>query len=85
MSQTEKLIKRFCDKPRDFTYDELRSMLKSMGYKEIQGKGSGVKFVDDNKHVINLHKPHPGNIIKGYLLEQIKSKLEEIGKLWTRF
>ena len=82
MGQAEKLIKRFCDKPKDFTYDELRTMLKNMGYEEVQGKGSGVKFIDRSiKHVINLHKPHPGNIIKGYLLNQIKEKLEEVGKL----
>ena len=71
---------------RSEQYEKITEILKSMGYEEVQGKGSGVKFIDRSiKHVINLHKPHPGNIIKGYLLNQIKEKLEEVGKLWVRF
>ena len=87
MSQKEKLIKKFCLLPNDFTYDELRTMLKSLGYEEdTSGDGSRVKFYNKSLNsIINLHKPHPGNIVKKYLLKQIKQKLEEEELIWIKF
>lgn len=82
MSQSEKAKERFCTNPKDFTYDELKTMLRGMGYKEVQGSGSRVKFINEtDKDIICLHKPHPDNVLKHYLIEQIKRKLEEVGKL----
>jgi len=37
--------------------------------------------VDANKNIINLHKPHPGNILKGYIIKEILEHLIEKGKL----
>jgi len=49
-------------------------------YQEIHGSGSRVKF-DNGKadQMINLHKPHPGNIVKCYALRQLIEKLEQGG------
>jgi hypothetical protein len=44
MSQKEKLIKRLFSHSKDFTYNELKSLLLSFGYKEVQGAGSRVCF-----------------------------------------
>lgn len=79
MSQKKKLIERFCLLPKDFTYDELRTMLNSLGYEEdTSGDGSRVRFYNEALNsIINLHKPHPGNIVKMYILKQIKQKLKE--------
>lgn len=78
MSQKEKLISRFCSLPKDFTYDELRSMLGYFGYEEDKTpNGSRVRYYNsETKDVILLHKPHPGNIMKIYKLKEIKEKLE---------
>jgi hypothetical protein len=80
MRQEEKLIKRLLSKPVDFTYDELRKLLGKMGYKESQsGKTSGsrVAFCNENNgHIIRLHKPHPGNVLKQYQIEQIVEELK---------
>jgi len=80
MSQEEKLIKRLLSKPKDFTYDELRKLLRKLGYEEKQsGKTSGsrVAFVNpDSEHIIRLHKPHPNNELKQYQMEQIIEELK---------
>ncbi|MDD3788311.1 MAG: type II toxin-antitoxin system HicA family toxin [Petrimonas sp.] len=80
MSVKEKLIKRFLNIPKDFTYDETVKLLNAFGFYEVQkGKTSGsrVMFANDNKRVIQFHKPHPGNILKPYQMLYIKEKLIE--------
>ena len=80
MSKAQKLLKRFLSKPTDFTYDELRKLLKSFGYEEYDaGKTSGsrVTFVNsDTKHIIKLHKPHPGPCLKQYQMDDIEEALK---------
>lgn len=79
MTKQEKLLNRFLSKPRDFTFDEMRKFLRGFGYQEIRsGKTSGARIAFVNKstrHIIRLHKPHPGNIIKQYQLDLIKEEL----------
>lgn len=74
MSKIEKLIERLKSEPKDFTWDELTKVLAHFGYSEMKkGKtgGSRRKFIDTNNNIISLHKPHPGNILKGYAIKQI--------------
>jgi len=79
MSKKEKLKKRFLSKPRDFTYDELVTLLTALGYEESnKGKTSGsrVSFIHKvTKHIISLHKPHPSNILKAYQVSQLIDEL----------
>lgn len=81
MSKKEKLIARLINRPRDFTYDELETLLAYLGYTELRkGKTSGSRraFIrETTKHLIRLHKPHPGNILKRYQLDYI---IEELRK-----
>lgn len=82
MTKAEKLLKKFLSKPKDLTYDELVQVLKYFGYSELTtGKttGSAKKFKNENNDLINFHKPHPGNIIKSYVINQIIEKLERNG------
>ena len=80
MSKDEKLIKRLISRPNDFTYNELRSLLSHWGYVETQsGKTSGsrVAFINEkDKHIIRLHKPHPGNELKKYQIDQLIEELK---------
>lgn len=80
MGKIEKLIERLLSQPKDFTWDELITVLASFGYKELKkGKtgGSRRKFADAEKRIINLNKPHPGNILKQYQIKQIIQTLHE--------
>ena len=83
MSKAEKLLKRFLSKPRDFTYDELRRLLRLFGYEEATtGKTSGsrVAFINHKtKHIIRLHKPHPNPELKRYQINDIEEELRKMG------
>lgn len=69
--------------PHDYTYDEAKHLLSSLGYKEYnKGKTSGSRVIfirEDDK--IMLHKPHPENEMKHYAVRQLKEHLEAIGEL----
>lgn len=79
MSKKDKLIERLLKKPRDFTFDEMESLLSYFGYQLKQGvTGSGVKFIrGESSEVINFHKPHPNGILKRYVLDQVIEKLRK--------
>ena len=80
MSRKEKLISRFQQRPKNFTWDELTSLLKYMGYREIKtGKTGGTRrrFVHDSAATITLHKPHPQNILKRYTVDQVLDILKQ--------
>ncbi len=79
MSKPEKLVERFKKIPADFTWDELAGLLGLFGYEEKKGKGSRRKFRCDGLPSINLHEPHPGNIVKKYVLRQVHETLESEG------
>lgn len=80
MGKREKLIAKLKNVPADFTWQDLKALLKAVGYQEIQGSGSRVKFDNGNAdQMINLRRPHPGNIVKRYALRQLIEKLEQGG------
>lgn len=83
MSQREKLKKRLLGKPRDFTYDEAKAILNQFGYKEdTRGRTSGsrVAFIHTGtKHIIRLHRPHPGSILKIYQIDELVETLRNQG------
>ncbi len=84
MSRKEKLIARFRTRPRDFTWDELVRLLRYLGYEEIAaGKtgGSRRRFEDESGHPVYLHKPHPGNIVKKYVIDDLIEKLKQVEKI----
>ncbi|MBG1266171.1 type II toxin-antitoxin system HicA family toxin [Nostoc sp. WHI] len=80
MTRREKLIKRFLSRPKDFTWEELVSLLSGFGFEEVStGKtgGSRRRFLNDAGVIMTLHKPHPQNILKRYQIEQIIEILQE--------
>ena len=82
MSKIEKLIERLKSRPKDFTYDELKTLLNSFGYYEDnKGKTSAsrVIFINECRGRILLHKPHPSNIFKPYQIKQIIETLKNEG------
>jgi hypothetical protein len=84
LSKKEKLVRRLLLRPADFTFDELTTLLSSLGYSmETAGKTSGsrVVFTDKDGNYIRLHKPHPRNILKLYQIDDIAANLTERGLL----
>lgn len=84
MVKKDKLIERLKRKPKDFTWKELTVLLRSLGYEEVKrGKTSGSRhsFVSGDGVVLNLHKPHPKNILKAYAVKQVLEFLTKEGHL----
>lgn len=84
MSRKGKLIRRFQSRPKDFTWEELQRLLEGFGYQAVQsGKtgGSRRRFIHVTAAPIMLHKPHPGNIIKMYIVDDVMRILQQEGFL----
>jgi predicted RNA binding protein YcfA (HicA-like mRNA interferase family) len=82
VSRREKLIVRLKTRPKDLTWDELVRLLQGLGYREVAtGKtgGSRRRFVHASAPTIALHKPHPGNIVKSYVVDELLRLLAEEG------
>ncbi len=81
MGTKEKLIERFLTLPKNFTYDEVKRLFGLFGYKEGNKgstSGSRVEFVSpDGKDSYIMHKPHPSNVIKGYVMKQLLVYIHE--------
>ena len=78
MGTKEKLISRLKSNPKDFTYNEMETALKSLGFSvSNKGKTSGsrVRFHKGNVSVI-LHKPHPRKELPEYQVRKILRNLE---------
>lgn len=84
MGKKDKLQSRFKEQPKDFKWPELCRLLKQLGFKAIEGDGSRVKFYrEETKCMISLHRPHPENIIKSYVMRDVLKKLTE-DKVWKK-
>ena len=81
MSQKEKLIQRLQAKPKDFTLDELESLLVCLGFENVTGGKSGgsrVKFMRGSTPVF-LHRPHPRKELLACQVGQVLDTLKKEG------
>jgi hypothetical protein len=73
MGKKEKLIERLKSNPRDFTFEEMQTLLTYLGF-ELSNKGrtsgSRVKFIKGDVAII-LHKPHPRKELLEYQIKQV--------------
>ena len=85
MSRHDKLLARFRSRPTDFTFEELRTLLRGLGYVELAaGKtgGSRVAFHHaSTAHIMRLHRPHPARQLKRYQVEEVYAELVRIGAI----
>jgi len=80
MSRQGKLLIKLLNKQAVFTWQELTVLLRGLGYRQIEGEGSRVKFDNgDPLAMINLHRPHPGNELKAYVRRQVIDHLKAGG------
>ena len=82
MSRQDKLIARLRRRPKDFTWDELVRLLEGLGYAETAAGrtgGSRRRLVHPSAPLIALHKPHPGNVVKRYVIYEVLRVLTEEG------
>ncbi len=81
MSKYDKVLLKLLNTSSTITYQEISYLLGKLGYRESQkGKTSGsrVAFINrEEKHIIRLHKPHPGNELKTYVKREIILELKD--------
>ena len=83
MIELEKLKERLKLIPKDFTYNEAKTLLNKLGFVEFnKGKTSGsrVKFQRNDVNIL-LHKPHPSNEMKRVYVKQLLEFLTELGEI----
>ena len=85
MSKYEKAKERILQKPTDYTYTEAKYLLGKIGFEERnKGKTSGSRvcfFREEDKAVILLHKPHPGDERNRGAVSDLVDYLKDIGEL----
>ena len=82
MTQRDKLLKRLLSRPTDFTWSETVTLLNRYGFAALPGSGSRYKFKHAvTQQVISIHAPHPGTIMKRYVLSIIIQALKDGGHL----
>lgn len=83
MSKRDKILERLLARPTNFSFDEARTLLGGLNYKEDnrgRTSGSRVAFINmETKHIIRLHKPHPSNTLKKYQIDELIETLESQG------
>lgn len=82
MSKLEKAVARLLGKPTDFTWDELVTLMTSLGYELRTSGGSGRKFLEPtSRAVLFLHEPHPSHVLKAYQVREVIRFLKQEGRL----
>jgi hypothetical protein len=62
----------------------LETLLVTCGFIKLEGAGSAVKFYHQKKDIlINLHKPHPSNILKIYIVTPEKPTFQSSSLMIT--
>lgn len=82
MGKHEKLLARLESRPKDFTFQEVTTLLAGFGYALNQrGSGSRVRFEHEHCAPVFMHKPHPSPVLKPYLIDQVLEILKQEGLL----
>jgi len=82
MGKHEKLLARLKSRPKDFTFQEITTLLSGFGYALNQsGSGSRARFEHEHYAPVFMHKPHPSPVLKPYLIDQVLDILRQEGLL----
>jgi hypothetical protein len=80
MNNKAKRLRRFTQGAHDFTWQELVAVLASLGFAETSDSGGSRRtFVSPQGQKIHLHRPHPDNIVKRYMMKQVIAALRSYG------
>lgn len=74
MSRWKKIEGKFKRKNKDITFDEMVTLLNHYGYeRDEKGRTSGsrIRFTCENHADILMHKPHPQNTLKEYVINDL--------------
>ncbi len=80
MSKSEKLLAKFLETPTrsDLTFQDLKIVMNKFGFVMEERAGSRVAFTKEGEQPIMLHKPHPGNELKQYIVKQLQERFRSL-------
>ena len=85
MSSLEKAKLDLLKCSKNYTYDELKTLLSKLGFEERnKGKTSGSRVIfyrEADQRVIMIHRPHPKNTMDTGALKDIIKRLIDYGDL----
>ena len=77
MTSRQKLAERVRTCPSDLKWLELVRFLEMLGYREHSRSGSRRAFIGEGLPRLRLHRPHPADIVKQYVIRQVLETLEQ--------
>lgn len=80
MAKIEKLLAKFLETPTrsDLTFQDLKIVMSNFGFVMQERAGSRVAFTKEGEQPIMLHKPHPGNELKQYVVKQLQERFRSL-------
>lgn len=85
MGKKDILTERLLSMPKDFEQREMDTLMSQCGcVKNNRGRtsGSAVEYVHQaTQRVFAYHRPHPGNILKPYILKAARQFLQSVGEI----
>ncbi len=85
MGKRDALMARLLRMPKDFEQREMDTLMSQCGcVKSNRGRtsGSAIEYVHQGtKRIFTYHQPHPGNMIKLYILKAAKQFLQDVGEI----
>lgn len=82
MSRLDKAIARLTavPPPSDLAWDDLVRVLKHLGYRQLNGRGSRRKFFHEGRNaLICCHEPHPSPHVDKGCIDAVVAHLREYG------
>lgn len=81
LTKNDKLLQKFLQKPKDFTWEQYCKIFTMFGFELKSGNGSRRSFVNEDGDVFYIHEPHPQNVMKPYTIKEAIEFLSEKGYL----
>lgn len=82
--KTKQLQRLFASpSPKDFTWQELLTVMRAAGYRESCSGGSHYIFEHENGHRFSMAKTHPSGLLKPYQVSAAKEALIYVGA-WNK-
>jgi len=83
MSQKEKRLLRLLKDPpvKDFTWEELISVMRAAGFRESCSGGSHYDFEHTSGFSFHASKTHPSGLLKVYQIKEARAALKQVGAI----
>lgn len=77
----KKTLEKLLTKPvlSNIKFNDVDKLLISLDLERIEASGSRITYKFDDDNFITLHKPHPNNEIKRYVIKKLQIFLSNIG------